>query len=87
MSLQEVPYSMLSPEALRGVIEEYVSREGTDYGHSSYDIDAKVEHVMRQLKRGEAVITWDAELETINILAAAELRRRAAAAPDDDFEP
>jgi hypothetical protein len=27
-----IPHRMLSPDALRGVIEAFVTREGTDYG-------------------------------------------------------
>ncbi len=83
MALQEVPYTMLSPEALRGVIEEYVSREGTDYGLSLYSLAEKVEHVMRQLRRGEVVITWDTETETVNLLIAKDARRQAAAAEEE----
>ena len=27
-----IPHRLLSPDALRGVIETFVTREGTDYG-------------------------------------------------------
>jgi len=33
---------MLSPEALRGVIEAFVTREGTDYGAQEVPLDTKV---------------------------------------------
>jgi uncharacterized protein len=29
-----IPHRMLSPEALRGVIEAFITREGTDYGQT-----------------------------------------------------
>ncbi len=32
MTALKVPYDQLSPEALQGVIEEFVTRDGTDYG-------------------------------------------------------
>jgi len=32
MTAVKVPYNQLSPEALQGVIEEFVTRDGTDYG-------------------------------------------------------
>ena len=32
MTIHKIPVHNLSPEALRGVIEEFISREGTDYG-------------------------------------------------------
>ena len=32
--LMEIPYTELSDEALRGIIEEYITREGTEYGRA-----------------------------------------------------
>ncbi len=37
-----IPYQMLSPEALRGVIEAFITREGTDYGAQEVALDTKV---------------------------------------------
>lgn len=54
-----VPYTELSAEALRGVVESFVLREGTDYGERDAPHDAKVADVMRQLERGEAQILFD----------------------------
>ena len=63
-----VPHSELSPEALRGVIESFVLREGTDYGEHEYSLDEKVAHVLKQVQRGEARIEFDAESETVNLV-------------------
>lgn len=63
-----VPHRELSPEALRGVIESFVLREGTDYGEREYSLDDKVVHVLKQLERGEARIEFDATTETIDIV-------------------
>jgi uncharacterized protein YheU (UPF0270 family) len=65
----EVPHTQLSPEALRGVVESFVLREGTDYGAREYTLDEKVEHVMLQLQRGDARIVFDPLTETVQILA------------------
>jgi len=63
-----IPYSELSPEALAGVVESFVLREGTDYGEREYSLEEKVAHVMRQLERGEARIQFDAHTETVHIV-------------------
>jgi uncharacterized protein YheU (UPF0270 family) len=63
-----IPFRELSPEALRGVIESFVLREGTDYGELEYTLDEKVAHVMRQLERGEARIEFDPNTETVDIV-------------------
>lgn len=63
-----VPYTELSPEALRGVIEAYVLREGTEYGEREVSLEDKVSQVTRQLRRGEAQIVFDPESESIDIV-------------------
>jgi uncharacterized protein YheU (UPF0270 family) len=54
-----VPHTELSEEALRGVVESFVLREGTDYGERDVSHESKVGDVMRQLQRGEARILFD----------------------------
>ena len=63
-----IPHRELSAEALRGVLESFVLREGTDYGEREFSLDEKVAHVLRQLERGEAQVIFDAELETVDIV-------------------
>lgn len=63
-----VPHEELSPDALRGVIEAFVLREGTEYGERDVSLDVKVSQVMRQLQRGEAQIVFDLESEEIGIV-------------------
>ena len=64
----EVPHEHLSPEALRGVIESYVLREGTEYGERDVPLDTKVTQVLRQIERGEARIMFDPNTETIDVV-------------------
>jgi len=65
----EIPYDQLPPATLRRLIEEFVSREGTDYGHGDYDMQAKVRQVMAQLKRGDAAITFDQRMQSASIVS------------------
>ena len=64
----KVPYSQLSPEALKGVIEEFVTRDGTDYGEVEVSLETKVAQVHNQLKSGKAVIVFDPKTKTCTIL-------------------
>jgi uncharacterized protein YheU (UPF0270 family) len=64
----EVPHTELSSDALRGVIETFVLREGTDYGAREFTLDEKVAHVMRQLTRGEAKVVYDPNTESVDIV-------------------
>ena len=63
-----VDYRHLSPEALRGLMEEFVSREGTDYGLRERSFEDKVRDVERQLESGEARIVYDLVDERANIV-------------------
>jgi uncharacterized protein YheU (UPF0270 family) len=63
-----VPHTELSPDALMGVIQSFVLREGTDYGAQEVDFETKVEQVRRQLERREAEIVFDQNTETIDIV-------------------
>ena len=65
-----MPHHALSPEALRGVIEEFVSRAGTDYGARERTVEEKIADVERQLERGEAIIIFDGDTATTNIAPA-----------------
>jgi hypothetical protein len=63
----EVPQDALSPESLRALIEEFVTRDGTDYGAIERGLEAKVADVVRQLARGEVRIVFDPDSETTTI--------------------
>jgi uncharacterized protein len=54
-----IPHRMLSPEALRGVIEAFITREGTDYGLHEVPLATKVGQVRHQLDAGTVVIIYD----------------------------
>ena len=73
----EIPHRELSEEALRGVVESFVLREGTDYGQRDYSLKEKIAAVIRQLDRGEAVIVFDPDTETVSIVVASPPGRRA----------
>ena len=62
-----IPHRMLSPDALRGVIEAFVTREGTDYGAQEVPLETKVMQVQQQLEAGTAVIVYDGETESCTI--------------------
>lgn len=70
----EIPYDRLKPEVLTALIEEYVSRHGTDYGMSEISLEKKTEQVLRLLKKGEAVIVWDVESESCDIREKPQIR-------------
>jgi uncharacterized protein YheU (UPF0270 family) len=67
-----IPYRTLSVDALRGVVEAFILREGTDYGMREFTLEQKVTHVMAQLEREEAMIMFDPQTESVDIVVAHE---------------
>lgn len=63
-----IPHQQLSPSALQGLIEEFITREGTDYGLEEVSLQDKIAQVKRQLERGEVVILFDTASETVTLL-------------------
>ena len=70
MSIHIIPVNRLSPEALRGAIEEFISREGTDYGAIEVSPETSFRQVKHRLEKGLAVLIFDDETETTNIFLA-----------------
>ena len=70
MPIHRIPIDKLSPEALLGVIEEFISRQGTDYGQIEASRETKLRQVKEKLERGAAFLIFDDETETTNIFLA-----------------
>ncbi|MGO1248114.1 MAG: YheU family protein [Oceanisphaera sp.] len=67
-----IPYTDLSEETLTNLIEQFVLREGTEYGAEDVSLSEKVLQVKQQLKSREAVIVYSELHESVNILPAAQ---------------
>ena len=63
----KIPWDELSEDALMGIIEEFVTREGTEYGDSEISLEMKCQQVMQQLRDEEAFITFDEGQQTCSI--------------------
>ena len=70
MSIHRIPVNKLSPQALQGVIEEFITRDGTDYAEKEVPMETKFRHVKYKLEGGLAVLIFDDETETTNIFLA-----------------
>jgi uncharacterized protein YheU (UPF0270 family) len=64
----EIPPQQLSVEVLDALIEEYITREGTDYGDVEYSLEQKLAQVKRQLASGQAMIVYDPTTESCTLI-------------------
>ncbi len=62
-----IPWQDIAPETLINLIEQFVLREGTDYGESELTMAQKVQYVHQQLASGEAVIVFSELHESVDI--------------------
>lgn len=70
MAFHVIPVHKLSAKALKGVIEEFISRNGTDYGAVEASRETSFQQVKNRLKDGSAVLVFDDETETTGIFLA-----------------
>lgn len=83
VDLVEVPWDAIAADTLEALVEEYVTRDGTDYGDSEVPLARKVAQVREQLRRGEVVIVFEEATESINLLTRRDLRERLRLAGED----
>lgn len=68
----EVPFLALSPEALQGVVEAFILREGTDYGAQEISLEKKIENIRNQMQRGETFLVFDPGTESLTFISRAQ---------------
>jgi uncharacterized protein len=64
----DVPYDRISPDTLRIIIDDYVTREWSSLTDFGYTMDDKVEQVVVHLKMGRAKVVFNISTETLNIV-------------------
>jgi len=64
----EIPLERITPEALRNLIAEFVTREWEELGDSSYTLDDKIKQVHRQLQEKKAKVVFDLGTNSCNIM-------------------
>ena len=69
-----IPYQMLEADTLQRLIEDFVTREGTDNGDDT-PLTTRVARVQQALKRREAVIAFDSEHQQCQLLLSCEVPR------------
>jgi uncharacterized protein YheU (UPF0270 family) len=64
----EVPPQRLQADILQALLEEYASRDGTDYGERELSLEQKVGSLRAQMHRGELLIVFDMDGEQWDLL-------------------
>ncbi len=64
----------LSKDALNNIIEDFILREGTDYGISECDLQTKKKRVLKLLDSKQILILYDDELGSCNLISVQDSR-------------
>lgn len=68
----EIPVEALSSEALEGIIDSFILREGTDYGAQEASYMTRLDQVRRQIDKGEVKIVFDPNEESVTLMTRAQ---------------
>ena len=68
-----IPYSELSEDALHALIEDFVTRDGTDYGEDEMSMQDKAAHLLALLKAGELLISYNEESHSCGLVTKDEV--------------
>lgn len=69
-----VPAEAVPAETLQNLIEEFVTRDGTDYGERETALSERVAQVQRLLSQGEMAIWFDEATETVSLLTRRQMQ-------------
>ncbi|GAB2504278.1 YheU family protein [Microbulbifer agarilyticus] len=68
-----IPFKQLPPETLQNLLEEYATRDGTDYGEREVSLVDKVSSLRRQLEDKIIVIWFEPGEESVNLILAEDI--------------
>ncbi len=69
-----IPLEQIPAETLLAIIEDFILREGTEYGAEDISKQAKIEQVKKQLVQGSAVLVYSELHESVNILPSDQFK-------------
>ena len=78
-----IPHKQLSTDTLDNLIEEFVTRDGTDYGAEEASLSEKILQVHQQLQRGDIVILFDEDSSSCNIIPQHKLSQYGLSPHDE----
>lgn len=66
----EVPPQRLEPSVLTSLLEDFASRDGTDYGEVELTLEEKTGNLRRQLQDAQLRILFNTESEEWDVVSA-----------------
>lgn len=70
-----LPHREIEGATLDALLEEIVTRDGTDYGEHELSLESRLSRLRGQLDSGLASLCYDSATETCNVLPTEEAKR------------
>lgn len=71
----EISPSDISEHALKCIIENFILREGTDYGREEVAYEKKADQIRKQLDRGDIKMIFDQSTETVSFITKRDFEK------------
>lgn len=72
----EISQEVLSADAIKGIIESFILREGTDYGLNEAQFETKYQQILKQLNKGDIKIVFDPNTESVGLITSQDWQKR-----------
>jgi len=69
----EVPYERINADTLKKMVQEFVTRDGADWGDAGCTLADKVDQVLEQLRSRKVRIVLDLRTQTANFIPSRTL--------------
>ena len=66
----DIPYERIDPDTLVRMIEEFVTRDGADWGDVGCTLEDKVDQVLQQLRNKKVIVVFDNTSQTANFVVS-----------------
>ena len=70
-----IPYEQLDQITLNNLVEQYILREGTDYGEVEYSLAQKTQQVLAQIKKEAIYIVYSELHESVTLVSKEEFKQ------------
>ncbi len=70
-----IPPEKLSDLVLQNIMEEFILRDGTDYGQDELGLKEKVDALKSQIQREDVLIVFDQDTESVTLITKLDYLR------------
>lgn len=71
----KIPYQQLDQTTLNNLIEQYILREGTDYGEVEFSLQEKTAQITLQIKNEDIYIMYSELNESVTLVSKQEFQQ------------